>query len=171
MGDIGQVMLSTDPSSREVREVRNPAELLALADPIALRTAVSEYVVAKHWAHGYEVLTPFEHTIRLAFDCARHEDHGTLLAEAFRGKERCSELVAVLEEIGARHAAAALWRAHVLCAAVPAERAASASTPDDWCNLIGHEEVVALESMFVESEVWDRILLFVTVNRHRFRPD
>ena len=164
-------MLSTDHTSPELAEVRNPAELAAIADPVDLRNAVSEYIRAKHWAHGYDLLTPFEHTLRLAFECARHETRGTLLEEALRGRERCWELVAALEAIGARSSANALRRAHELCAAAPAEEAAKARTTDDWCKLLGQEQFAELEAALLENEVADRLGTFVSQNRQRLQPD
>ncbi|WP_394835009.1 hypothetical protein LVJ94_51775 [Pendulispora rubella] len=164
-------MLSTDHVSPELAEMRSPAELAEIADPAALRTAVSDYIRAKHWAHGYELLTPFEHTLRLAFECARHESRGTLLEEALRGRERCWELVAALEAIGARSSANALRRAHELCAAVPAEDAAKARSTDDWCILLGQEQFAELEAALIENEVADRLAAFVSDNKHRLQPD
>jgi len=151
--------------------LKSPMELLAITDHHDFRFAVADYVFAKHRIHGWESLTAFERVIWHALDCEFREAQWTLLYEAFEGDERCSTLVAALEEIGAYRAADGLRRVYALYAAVPPERAANAHTLGDWIELVGEKPLEVIRSTLIDNEVQHCLCTYINERRIRLRPD
>ncbi|WP_394834971.1 hypothetical protein LVJ94_51575 [Pendulispora rubella] len=165
-------MISQPPGDETpIDAVKTPAELLAIEEPWQFAGAVICNVHIKYQRYGWEALTAFERLVWHGSDCAFREAQWMLLEEALDGEERCTDLVAVLDEIGAHHAAEALRQTFALYAAIPPEQAATACTQGDWIELAGESKLEAVRATLVDDEVDGCLRAYINHHRDRLRPD